>query len=358
MDIGQHIEELEKEIRETPYHKGTEHHIGILRARIAKLQDEVLEKQNRQGGGGPGFAIRKAGDATVVLVGPPSVGKSTLLNVLTNAKSPVAPYTFTTVTVIPGMMNYLGAAIQILDVPGLIEGAARGKGKGREVLSVIRGADLLLVITEAPKESMLDEIIDELYKAGVRINEIPPKIIIKKKDKGGGLTLVKSVPQKLSDKKIIEIAQTLGIKNSTISLREQFTIEKLIDAFSKNRVFVPVIFVANKSDLTSIQKGKFLYISAKDKLGIEDLKGAIWANLGLIRAYLAKPGSAPDKGDPIIVRKGDTLRDVAAKVSLAFAESVKSAKIWGPGSKFPGQTVPLTFTVVDEMVITFLERER
>ena len=165
-DFQKQIEDIEKEIRETPYHKGTEHHIGILRARLSRIKDKVLDSQVRAKGGGGrvGYSVKHQGDATIVLVGPPSVGKSTLLNALTNAQSKVAPYSFTTVSVIPGMMNFRNAKIQILDVPGLIEGAEVGKGRGKEVLSVVRGCDLLVIITEVGKENAIERIKNALEK--------------------------------------------------------------------------------------------------------------------------------------------------------------------------------------------------
>ena len=83
-DIDEKISLLEEEIKKTPYHKGTEHHIGRLRAKIAKLKNK--EKQIRKKSGGFGFIPKKEGDATIVFIGPPSVGKSTLLKKLTNAK--------------------------------------------------------------------------------------------------------------------------------------------------------------------------------------------------------------------------------------------------------------------------------
>ena len=68
-------------------------------------------------------------------VGFPSVGKSTLLTTLAGVYSEVAAYEFTTLTTVPGVIRYKGAKIQLLDLPGIIEGAKDGKGRGRQVIA-------------------------------------------------------------------------------------------------------------------------------------------------------------------------------------------------------------------------------
>ena len=85
------------------------------------------------GGGGEGFDVAKVGDARVALIGFPSVGKSTLLSKLTGTDSTAAAYEFTTLTCIPGNVYLNGTKVQLLDLPGIIEGAAHGKGRGRQV---------------------------------------------------------------------------------------------------------------------------------------------------------------------------------------------------------------------------------
>ena len=74
----------------------------------------------------------------MALVGFPSVGKSTFLSKITKTKSETAAYAFTTLTAIPGVLEYGGAEIQILDLPGIIEGASEGKGRGRQVISAAK----------------------------------------------------------------------------------------------------------------------------------------------------------------------------------------------------------------------------
>lgn len=63
--------------------------------------------------------------------------QSTLLSTLTKTESETASYEFTTLTCIPGVIDYKGANIQLLDLPGIIEGASQGKGRGRQVHTLV-----------------------------------------------------------------------------------------------------------------------------------------------------------------------------------------------------------------------------
>ena len=177
-DFAFKIAKLEEEIRKTPYHKGTEHYIGRLRARIAKLRQKE-EEQLAKSGGRFGFIPKKSGDATVVLIGPPSVGKSTLLNKLTQAQSRVEAWPFTTVKVVPGMWDYQGAKIQIFDLPGIISGAALGVGRGREILSATRSADLLILMVDLKTRIRIRTILKELKQSGINL---PILIVVNKID--------------------------------------------------------------------------------------------------------------------------------------------------------------------------------
>src|ERR671918_8111 len=189
MGIPEKIKEIQDQIHRTQINKATEFHIGLLKAKIARLkremQDNVHGKTMHGGGENVGFDVRKAGDATVVLIGLPSVGKSTLLNSLTNAKSRVASYQFTTLTAVPGMMDYSGSKIQILDMPGIIEGAASGKGLGKRVLSVARSADLVLMILDVFQPQHIDLLKRELSEIGIKVDQNPPDILIEKTETGG-----------------------------------------------------------------------------------------------------------------------------------------------------------------------------
>ncbi len=354
--IDQQIEEIQAVLRKTPHHKATNGFIGAMRAKIARLKDKEIEGTGKSGGGGGGgYQVKKQGDATIVLVGPPSAGKSTLINRLTNAESKVAPYAFTTVTVVPGMLKYNEAYIQILDIPGLIEGAKSGKGRGREVLSVARGADLLVIMTDRQRPERIEQMVKELEGAGIRINQKRADVIVEKKAEGG-LEIQSNLRQEIDKETIKEIAREYGIKNGLIKIKEKITLDRLFDAFSTNRVYIPAIFVVNKIDSNEKIKNidlPIIKISADKGFGIDDFIKEIWRALRFTTVYLVKPEDELNFNNPIVMKDDNTLLDVAQKIGTEFSSKVKTVKIWGNGARFPGQEVSLSTKVEEGMQIRF-----
>ncbi len=352
-DIQEKIEKIREEIRKTPYHKGTEHHIGRLRAKIARLKEKQEHQASKGGGGGQGYAVSHQGDATGVLVGLPSVGKSTLLNVLTEANSKTGSYDFTTLEVIPGMMIYQGAQIQLLDIPGLVGGAAKNKGSGKKIISVVRNADLVIMVTDVFNLNAFEKIVLELEQAGIRLDKEPPKAEIKKMARGG-IRIIGDCGE-FRKRTIREIADQFGLTNAEIFIKEPpNSLEEIVDIFSTNRVYLPSLKVVNKIDKREIDENNYIAISALKNKNISYLKKRIWDKLDLIRIYLksAKSGR-PDFEEPLILRQGNTVIDAAEKVSLDLADSIKSTLLWGENAKFPGQIVPLDYQLADEDILYF-----
>lgn len=215
----QRIAEIEAEIARTQKNKATETHIGLLKARLAKLKSEVVSQASKAAGGkgGDGFDVTKVGDLRVGMVGFPSVGKSSLLTKLTGTKSEVAAYEFTTLTCIPGTINYRGARIQLLDMPGIIEGAKDGKGRGRQVISTARTCDVILIVLDAAKPLTHKKLIEhELHGFGVRLNQKPPNIVLTRKEKGG-IAYRSSLPQEHVDEDLAKsICTEYRIHNAEI----------------------------------------------------------------------------------------------------------------------------------------------
>ena len=372
MGIPEKIKEIQDQIHRTQINKATEFHIGLLKAKIARLKREMQEnvhgKTRHSGGENIGFDVRKAGDATVVLIGLPSVGKSTLLNSLTNAKSRVASYQFTTLTAVPGMLHYRGAKIQLLDLPGIIEGASGGKGFGKRVLSVARSADLILIVLDVFQPHHRGVLKKELAEGGIRLDEQPPNILIEKTSTGG-ISVNAQVPIKASERLIKEIMRLYGLHNGRLIIREpNLTDDQLIDVLSGNRIYVPSLIVLNKIDLVNasfVQEVKskivgnnnnnnnnFIAVSADSGINIDVLKEAIYQRLGFIRVYMRPKGGETDFKEPLIIKNGATVQDVCNKIHRNMTKNFRYGLVWGKSAKFPGQKVGLDHKLADEDVLT------
>ncbi len=339
------IKELEELISKSKYNKRTQHAIGLYKAQLAKLK----EKQKSRSGGkkGEGYAVRKTGDGTVVLLGFPSVGKSTLLNALTNANSKVGSYAFTTLTVIPGILNYRHAKIQVLDVPGVVHGAAAGTGRGKEVLAVIRNSDLILFLIEVFHPEHFNTLKKEVYDADVRVNQKAPDVRIVKTSRGGinvGSTVKLT---KLDNKTIEDMLKEFKIANANVTIRQDIDADQLIDVVEANKAYLPAIVVLNKIDMASNDELKNaqnkiipdLSVSAEKNIGIGELKSLIYNKLGLISIFLKEFNKKADMDEPLIMWKGATLRDLCSKLHKDFVSKFRFARIWGKGVRFQGMKI-------------------
>lgn len=357
MGISEKLKELEDELARTQKNKATEFHIGIVKSKIAQLRKELLTPR-KHGASAGGFDVKKSGDATVAMIGLPSVGKSTLLNKMTNAESKTAAYAFTTLTCIPGIMEYGGAKIQVLDLPGIIEGAREGKGRGREVIGVARGVDLILIMIEATHPNQRKIIESELYGFGIRINTKKPRVSIGKSMRGG-LTINSTVPiTKITNKEIQAVMNQYSIFNADIVLHQDVTIDEFIDVLDGNRSYIPALYVLTKADLvTKIEfPHEFVAISAEDKKSIENLKKRIYDKLKLINIFTKRRGEVADLEEPLIVRSGITIAEVCDKLHRDLRKDFRYALVWGKSVKHQPQRVGLDHELFDRDIVQIIKR--
>jgi small GTP-binding protein len=237
MSIVEKIKEIEAEMARTQKNKATSYHLGVLKAKLAKLRRELLTPKGGGGGSdGVGFDVAKTGVARIGFVGFPSVGKSTLMSKLTGTFSEVGAYEFTTLTTVPGVLQYKGAKLQMLDLPGIIEGAKDGKGRGRQVIAVARTCSLIYLVLDVLKPLTHKQLIEhELEGFGIRLNKQPPNITFRRKDKGG-INMTNTVPlTHLDQEQVKAILAEYKIHNADISFKCDATADDLIDVIEGNR---------------------------------------------------------------------------------------------------------------------------
>ncbi|GAA5899175.1 hypothetical protein JCM6882_009275 [Rhodosporidiobolus microsporus] len=366
--IVERIKLIEDEMARTQKNKATSFHLGQLKAKLAKLKRELLTPSTGGGGGGGlGFDVARTGIASVGFVGFPSVGKSSLMSGLTGTESVAAAYEFTTLTTVPGTLTVHGAPIQILDLPGIIEGAKDGKGRGRQVIAVARTCQLIFICLDVLKPLGDKAVIEnELEGFGIRLNKTPPNISIKKKDKGGiAITNIQPLTQ-ITHEEIKAVLAEYRMANADVHIRCDPSVEDLIDVCEGNRIYIPAVYVLNKIDAISVEELDLLYripnsvpISVKEWLNIDELIETMWDKLSLVRIYTKPRGAKqPDYTAPVVLkRQSRTIEDFANAIHKDISKQLKYAVVWGTSVKHSrGQKVGLTHVLEDEDVVSLVKK--
>lgn len=296
-----------------PKHKGTEKMQADLKRRLSQL-GKADQKFHHDKGPDP-FHVPKSGAAQVVIIGPPNVGKSSLLAVTTHAEAKVADYPFTTTVPLPGMWHYQDVQLELVDTPPLL---ADHVPPG--LLGTIRGADAVALMVEAGSAA-LDQV------------EMVLGIL-----KSRGLVLL-SVPQNRlsSDDPFQRPGLILVNKIDTAGVEAIEILRNLYDLPQGDQARLEVVG-----------------ISTLARQGLDDLFARLWHLLARIRVYTKQPGRVPDLHKPFVVPVGATVADLALQIHRDLPERMKFARLWGH-SRFEGQQVHKTEVLQDRDVVEIHE---
>jgi hypothetical protein len=240
------------------------------------------------------IAVRREGAAQIALVGPPNAGKSSLLQALSAIQIKTGDYAFTTTRPVASVTRIGGVLVQLVEIPGLIEGANEDRGGGRALLGVLRNADAIVFchVAVAPVDE-LAVVRAEVEAAGI---ELPALLAATKSDEA-----------------------------------DEGALARLANAFPELEV-VPV--------------------SVLDDESLDRFREAVWKLTGLVRVFL-RHGNEADE-EPVALHPGATVADVADGIHHELAETFLAARVWGPTAPFPPERVGRAHEVLDGDVVEIL----
>ncbi|MEO0084780.1 MAG: TGS domain-containing protein [candidate division WOR-3 bacterium] len=292
-----------------PKHKGTEKLQADIKSRISKLlKAKDRKSQTRRA---VWYHFEKQGAGQVAIFGAVNVGKSSIVKILTNTPTEVAPYPFTTKIPIAGMLLYEDIQIQLIDTPPMTEDSPPW------LFHIIRTADSSVWVIDVSADDLVEN-------TEVCIKRLAQANLFFSSDEKQNLTLP-DISALLPTERLIVVANKIDEPNS------RFGLEILKELLGD----VPIISV-----------------SVKNKTGLEELKRQIFASLQIIRIYTKPQGKKPDLTEPVILKKGSTVLDAAKALHKEFAEKLRYARLWD-NDKFNGQMVEKNYVLKDKDIIEF-----
>lgn len=290
---------LEEMLAVIPKHKGTEHLRGDLKRRYAKLKADAEQARRRRGGFS--VSVDREGAGQVVLLGPPNVGKSSLVAALTKCATEIGEYPFTTRKPMAGMMPFVNIQIQLVDLPAISDTYMEPW-----VPSLVRPADLCLLVADLASGTVLEDLEQVLA--------------ILERGKVGLASPADTAPAAVG-----------------WARKHAILVANKVDANDANDTL---------AILRSVYDGRFpvCAVSAQTGQGLEALRRTIYDGLHIVRVYCKPPGEEPSMKSPVVLPRGSTVVEMAESIHKDFAHQLKYARIWGSG-KFDGQRVQRDYVV-------------
>lgn len=357
------IKALEEFLSSVPKHKGTENLVYWARRRLAELREEIELRKRKKVGGGLQLFVEKSGSAQAVLLGPPNVGKSSLLAKLTNAKPEISPYPYTTKLPMPGMLSFEDIQFQLVDTPPLNVEELESSLNNR-VIGLARNADALLIVfsEDLPDlKGVARRTLELLEDRGIVISRTMGVVRIKKSREVEGIRVVgRGRLVGFTEEDLRKLLSEYRIYNAIVEIEGDVTLDDVESSIITSRVYKPSIVLLNKVDLGTRGLEELMSLLPKDVpvIPVSAERGdnlhiigrALFEVLDVIRVYTKNPNKEPDP-HPLVIKRGSTVLDVAEMVHKKLAENFKYARVWGRSAKYPGQRVGGSHVLEDKDVV-------
>lgn len=304
------------------------------------------------------FHVKRGGDAQIALIGTTNSGKSALVATLTNARTDVSDYPFTTQLPIPGMLYEHGAALQIIDTPPLVAGLAQGEGSGPRLLQLIKGADAVGIVVDLSQDPLeqMELVRQELATAHIKLLPQPLATVLEHRGKGG----IKFRGVEITKEERISAAGLLaqhGIANAEVVLRSRLKLDELAAQIARERL-LPALIIANKNDMpgadmalarVQAEYGDFDLVDVNflDGTNFDQLRSGLFDVLGVVQVFLLERPAPDVPATSLIVPRASRLADVVEHAVSGRTVHPTLVRIWGSSVRFAGQSVGMDHLVQD-----------
>lgn len=337
------LEALREFLSAIPKHKGNERLRAQVKKRIASLKVELGERRRGGKAGGAAWSIERGGAAAqIAILGLTNAGKSSLLAALTNAKPEVSPRPYSTREPIPGTMLMEDLRIQLIEAPALIPGAPNVV-----TLNLAKRADGLILVVDASSNPryQMEAILEELSKVKIAIEKPKSKIDIERRGLGGLQIAVFGELVDCSVEDVKKLLLTYGVRKGTVKIWGRASLKDVEDGILEvSNEYKPAVVVLNKIDLAAPGElpsfgAPTVQVSCLLGRGLNAIGPTLVKTLGIIRVYTKEPGEKEASKEPVILKEGDTVADLARKIHSELYKNFKYARVWGPSSNYPGEKV-------------------
>ncbi|MEM0362981.1 MAG: TGS domain-containing protein [Sulfolobaceae archaeon] len=318
---------LQEFLKEVPKHKGTENLVYWVKRRMAELREEIEIKKSKKSGSFSLF-VEKEGAGQAILIGDILL-RSEIMRKLTNVRQEFSNLP------VPGMIRYEDIQIQLVNPPKTLPLS--------RIIGLIRNADELVIAVNNKEEFL--SIRKTLEDNNIFLKKPKGRVVIERTRYGiSGIRIVNLGKIVDSDEsKVREFIESFGIKSAIVKIIGEVTLDDIEKSIFEAVSYKPTIIIAK--DKFEIEDLKVLVLNE-----IEKLPKLLFEMLEVIRVYTKEPGEEPTK-EPLVLKKGATVLDVAKKLHSSLAENFKYARVWGKSVKYQGQKVGQSYVLEDGDIV-------